>query len=219
MRSMSGSAPTRRRRSTSISASGRGSDWPAAIAIAGACGAIIGFLAFRFGVGGVYFAILTIAFAEFARIGFDHFTWVGGSSGFFLPVANYTRNDLWNLRGNPTMFYYVMLALTAAAFVLCRVLLQSRIGYYWQAIREDEMRRALARHQHFPLQDVRRRHIRRHDRGRRRVLRVLLQQSVPGAGLSHLALDRDDPGTDHRRNRHAVRADHRRIPAHRSLRS
>jgi branched-chain amino acid transport system permease protein len=111
---------------------------PAAIAIAVAAGAVIGFLAFRFGVGGVYFAILTIAFAEFARIGFDHFRWVGGSSGFFLPVANYTRNDLWNLRGNPTMFYYVMLALTAAAFVLCHVLLRSRVGYYWQAIREDE---------------------------------------------------------------------------------
>src|SRR5207247_4214893 len=37
----------------------------AAIAIAVVCGAIIGFLAFRFGVAGVYFAILTIAFAEF----------------------------------------------------------------------------------------------------------------------------------------------------------
>jgi branched-chain amino acid transport system permease protein len=111
---------------------------PAAVAIAVAVGALIGFLAFRFGVGGVYFAILTIAFAEFARIGFDHFRWVGGSSGFFLPVANYTRNDLWNLRGNPTMFYYVMLALTVAAFVLCHVLLKSRVGYYWQAIREDE---------------------------------------------------------------------------------
>jgi branched-chain amino acid transport system permease protein len=111
---------------------------PAALAVTVAAGAVIGFLAFRFGVGGVYFAILTIAFAEFARIGFDHFRWVGGSSGFFLPVANYTRNDLWNLRGNPTMFYYVMLALTVAAFVLCRVLLRSRVGYYWQAIREDE---------------------------------------------------------------------------------
>jgi branched-chain amino acid transport system permease protein len=110
----------------------------AAIAVAAACGAFIGFLAFRFGVAGVYFAILTIAFAEFARIGFDHFTWLGGSSGFFLPVANYARNDLWTLRGNPAMFYYIILMLTAAAFVLCRVLLKSRVGYYWQAIREDE---------------------------------------------------------------------------------
>jgi branched-chain amino acid transport system permease protein len=110
----------------------------AAVAVAVVCGAVIGFLAFRFGVGGVYFAILTIAFAEFARIGFDHFKWVGGSGGFFLPVAQYAQNDLWNLRGKPVMFYYVILALAVAAFVLCRVLLRSRIGYFWQAIREDE---------------------------------------------------------------------------------
>jgi branched-chain amino acid transport system permease protein len=110
----------------------------AAIAVAAACGSVIGFLAFRFGVAGVYFAILTIAFAEFARIGFDHFSWLGGSSGLFLPVANYARNDLWNLRGSPTMFYYVMLALAAAGFMLCHVLLNSRVGYYWLAIREDE---------------------------------------------------------------------------------
>jgi len=110
----------------------------AAIAIAAACGASIGFLAFRFGVAGVYFAILTIACAEFARIGFDHWSWLGGSAGFFLPVANYARNDLWNLRGSPAMFYYVMLGLTVVALIACRVLSQSRVGYYWRAIREDE---------------------------------------------------------------------------------
>ena len=56
----------------------------------------------------------------------------------FLPVANYSQNDIWNLRGKPIMFYYVILALTVAAFLLCHVLLRSRVGYYWQAIREDE---------------------------------------------------------------------------------
>ena len=110
----------------------------AAIPVAMVCGAVIGFLAFRFRVGGVYFAILTIAFAEFARVGFDHFTWVGGSSGFFLPVANYTVNDLWNLRGKPIMFYYLILAMAALALIICRALLRSRIGYFWLAIREDE---------------------------------------------------------------------------------
>ena len=110
----------------------------AAVPIAMLCGAVIGFLAFRFRVAGVYFAILTIAFAEFARVGFDHFTWVGGSAGFFLPVAQYTRNDLWNLRGNPAMFYYLILAWTVAAFLLSYILLRSRMGYFWLAIREDE---------------------------------------------------------------------------------
>jgi branched-chain amino acid transport system permease protein len=36
------------------------------------------------------------------------------------------------------MFYYVMLAATALAFVGCHLLLRSRIGYFWLAIREDE---------------------------------------------------------------------------------
>jgi branched-chain amino acid transport system permease protein len=107
------------------------------LALCAAAGAVIGFLAFRFGVGGVYFAILTIAFAEFARIGFDHFAWVRGSSGLFLPVASYARNDLWNLRGSPAMFYYLMLALTVGAFIACHLLLRSRMGYYWRAIRES----------------------------------------------------------------------------------
>ena len=100
-------------------------------------GAAIGVLAFRFEIGGVYFALLTIAFAEFTRIGFDHMQWVGGSGGFFLPVAQRDVNDLLALRGSPVMFYYVMLALTAAAFAFCAWLLRTRIGYYWQAIRED----------------------------------------------------------------------------------
>jgi branched-chain amino acid transport system permease protein len=110
----------------------------ASIPVTAACGAIIGFLAFRFGVAGVYFAILTIAFAEFARVGFDHLAIVNASAGLFLPVKQYAHNDLWRLRGGPTMFYYVILAATAFAFVFCRILLRSRIGYFWLAIREDE---------------------------------------------------------------------------------
>jgi branched-chain amino acid transport system permease protein len=109
-----------------------------AVPVAALAGAFIGFLAFRFRVGGVYFAILTIAVAEFARVGFDHLGWTGASAGLFLPVKQYTHNNLWLLRGHPVMFYYVLLAATVLAFVGCRMLLQSRIGYFWLAIREDE---------------------------------------------------------------------------------
>jgi branched-chain amino acid transport system permease protein len=109
-----------------------------AIALCVAAGAVIGFLAFRFGISGVYFALLTIAFAEFTRIGFDHIGWLGGPGGLFLKVEQRAHIDLANLRGTPTMFYYVMLALAVAAWALCAWLLRSRAGYYWQAIREDE---------------------------------------------------------------------------------
>jgi len=109
-----------------------------AIALCALLGAAIGFLAFRFGISGVYFALLTIAFAEFTRIGFDHLDWTGGPGGLFIKVAQRDRVDLLNLRGTPAMFYYVVLALVAGAFALCAWLLNSRAGYYWQAIREDE---------------------------------------------------------------------------------
>lgn len=115
--------------------------WLGALAAALVCavlGLVIGVLAFRFGIAGVYFAILTIAFSEFTRVGFDHWGWVGGSGGFFLPVANRATNDLLGLRGSPAMFYYVMLAGTLGALALCRALLASKLGYYWRAIREDE---------------------------------------------------------------------------------
>jgi len=109
-----------------------------AIALCVAMGAAIGFLAFRFSISGVYFALLTIAFAEFTRIGFDHIDWLGGPAGLFIKVAQRDKMDLLDFRGPPAMYYYAALALTAGAFVFCFFLLQSRAGYYWQAIRENE---------------------------------------------------------------------------------
>jgi branched-chain amino acid transport system permease protein len=110
----------------------------AGMAVAGLAGIAIAALSFRFGVTGVYFALLTIAFAEFTRIAFNHFGWVGGSSGLYLPVVTLTHNDIVHLRGSPTMFYYVLLALTLAALALSHLLLGQRIGFYWRAIREDQ---------------------------------------------------------------------------------
>jgi branched-chain amino acid transport system permease protein len=109
-----------------------------AILVCMALGAAIGFLAFRFGISGVYFALLTIAFAEFTRIGFDHIQWTGGSGGLFLKVAQREQMDLLNFRGPPAMYYYAILFLTVGALAVCAWLLRSRAGYYWQAIRENE---------------------------------------------------------------------------------
>ena len=139
---------------------------PVAILIAVACGAIIGFLAFRFGVGGVYFAILTIAFAEFARIGFDHFDWVGGSAGLFLPVAQlHPQRSLEPARPagdvllrDPGADGRGLRRLPRAAAKPRRLLLagdpRGRAGG------------ALARHRHLPLQDDRGRDLGRHDGAR-----------------------------------------------------
>src|SRR5258708_40043579 len=103
-----------------------------AIALCVALGLLIGFLAFRFSISGVYFALLTIAFAEFTRIGFDHLDFTGGPGGMFLKVAQRDTWDLANFRGPPLMYYYSMLALCIFAFFLCFYLLRSKAGYYSQ---------------------------------------------------------------------------------------
>jgi len=115
--------------------------WASVWLAVGACaavGAFIGLLAFRLRIAGVQLSLLTIAFAELARIGFDHIDALGGPGGLFLPVVNRGHVDLLGFRGPPTLYYYAMLLLAAGALALCALLLRSRAGYYWRAIREDE---------------------------------------------------------------------------------
>jgi branched-chain amino acid transport system permease protein len=109
-----------------------------AVAVAAAAGAVIGGLGFRFGIAGVYFALLTIAFAEFTRIGFDHLDIAGGAAGLFLPFEEKRQGEWWNLRGGQLMFYYLALALASGAVLLVALLARSRLGYQWRAVREDE---------------------------------------------------------------------------------
>jgi branched-chain amino acid transport system permease protein len=110
----------------------------AAILIAMAFGAVVGWLGFRFGVEGVYFALLTIAAAEFTRIAFDNMGFTGGSGGLFIPYEQGRLGQWWNLRGGQLLFYYVALALAAGGVVLAARLARSRLGYQWLAVREDE---------------------------------------------------------------------------------
>jgi len=109
-----------------------------AVSAAVAAGMIVGYLGFRFSLAGVYFALLTIAFAEFTRILFEHIPGLGGPAGLFLPVGSRDSFDLIHLRGHPLMFYYLILAMTAGIFLLCRRLVRSRLGYTWLAVREDQ---------------------------------------------------------------------------------
>jgi branched-chain amino acid transport system permease protein len=109
----------------------------AAIAVAATCGLAVGWLGWRFGIEGVYFALLTIAFAEFTRIAFDHIALTGGSGGLFLPVSAEQAGQWWNLRGGPLLFYYLALVLAVGGTSLIARLRHSPLGYRWLAVRED----------------------------------------------------------------------------------
>ena len=109
-----------------------------AFVIPALCGVIIGVLGFRFGVRGVYFALLTIAFAEAARIIFEHWDFIGKTGGFFLSALNERNRPLLSLRGGAVFFYYALLATMLIAWAASAVLVRSRLGYTWRAVREDE---------------------------------------------------------------------------------
>ena len=108
-----------------------------AMAVAAAAAGVLGWLGFRFRIEGVYFSLLTIAFAEVARIGFDNWGFAGGAGGFFLPVSSEGRGHGWDLRGGPVFFYYLALALAAGALALSAHLRASKLGHAWLAVRED----------------------------------------------------------------------------------
>jgi branched-chain amino acid transport system permease protein len=114
--------------------------WVGVFVAIGLCLAVataIGWLGFSFQIEGVYFSLLTLAFAEIARIGFDNFPWLGGAAGYFLPIRAAEAGQWHNLRGGPFFFYYLALALAAGSVVFTAALRASKLGHAWLAIRED----------------------------------------------------------------------------------
>jgi branched-chain amino acid transport system permease protein len=111
---------------------------PLAGLLCAAAGAAIAWTGFRFAVRGVYFALLTLAAAELARILFEHWPLVGGTGGFFLPALGAGNVPLLTLRGGPDFFYLAFLVLMTAGLLLTLAIRHSRMGYRLMAIREDE---------------------------------------------------------------------------------
>jgi branched-chain amino acid transport system permease protein len=102
----------------------------------GLLGASIGFLGFRFGVQGVYFTLLTIAFAECGRIIFEHLSWFGATAGIFIPLDS--ARNFWYLRGNIEFFYYLFFVLMIFGVGVSYYFLKTRLGYFSLATRENE---------------------------------------------------------------------------------
>jgi branched-chain amino acid transport system permease protein len=77
---------------------------------------------------GHYFAIATLGVAEALREVADSWDSVTeGSTGIDLPIES-----------NGQFFYYTALALVVAGLVVTMLLVRSKIGYSWMAIREDQ---------------------------------------------------------------------------------
>ena len=107
-----------------------------ASAIAGAIvGGIIGFLSFRAGLKGSYFALITLAFAEALRILVNSVAFTGGGLGLLIPAKIGANNFQFSERIG---FYFVILSLTVVSVAIAVWLKHSRFGAQLAAIRENE---------------------------------------------------------------------------------
>jgi branched-chain amino acid transport system permease protein len=105
------------------------------IAAAAAVGWVIGFLSFRSGLRGSYFALVTLAIAEVFRVVANAADITGGAAGILIKLDVRPENFQFASRGT---FYWVVLALVTAALVLTRALERSRLGAQLVAVRENE---------------------------------------------------------------------------------
>ena len=110
--------------------------WPAAIAVSALYALIVGALSLR--TRGVYFIMITLAFAQMAyyvAIGLDRY---GGDDGLTI----YRRSSFGGLidLNNKTLFYYLCLALLLAGMYFVWRLVNSRFGLVIRGARSNERR-------------------------------------------------------------------------------
>jgi branched-chain amino acid transport system permease protein len=109
--------------------------WPLAMAFGAALALGVGVLSLR--TSGVYFIMLTLAFAQMIYYLCVSMKSYGGEEGLNLPA----RSTLPGLDlKNDISFYFVCLALLALSLLLMKRLIASRFGHVIQAIRENPTR-------------------------------------------------------------------------------
>jgi branched-chain amino acid transport system permease protein len=106
-----------------------------AIAVGVALGLFIGFLSFRYGLKGPFFALIMLAFAEIFHMVAMGWPAVGGSSGLLIPLSG--NSPLKMQFTNKTAFYFMTLWMLIGSIYLVWRLERSRIGLSFLAIRED----------------------------------------------------------------------------------
>ena len=109
--------------------------WPAAIAVAALAALAIGAISLR--TRGVYFIMITLAFAQMMYYVFVSMKAYGGDDGLSLPSRS---TGLGISLSNDFAWYYLVLALLMIILYLLHRLLGSRFGRVIEAIRENETR-------------------------------------------------------------------------------
>jgi branched-chain amino acid transport system permease protein len=110
--------------------------WPLAIVIAAVAAIVIGIISLR--TSGVYFIMITLAFAQMLYFFFFNLDQYGGNDGMPLETRS-TMGGLLDLNQHTTFFYLALVVLMVVLF-LCYRLVHSRFGMVIRGFRENEQR-------------------------------------------------------------------------------
>lgn len=110
--------------------------WPAAVAASVVAATVVGAISLR--TSGVYFIMITLAFAQMFYYFFFSLDDYGGSDG--MPMLS--RNTLGGLIdiSNHNTFYYLVLSVMLVVLFVCQRMVKSRFGMVIQGVRENEGR-------------------------------------------------------------------------------
>ena len=101
---------------------------PASVLVVSALSLIIGYICLR--LRGPYFALATLAMGEVLRVTSENLVkFTGGDVGILIRERTWVQK-IW--------YYYIILALAIATYLLVKQVIESKLGYYFVSIREDQ---------------------------------------------------------------------------------
>jgi branched-chain amino acid transport system permease protein len=101
---------------------------PACVIVLTALSLVIGYICLR--LRGAYFALATLALGEICRVTAENLVdFTQGNMGIMI------RERTWV---DKTWYFYVILLIAAATYIIIKIVMESRLGYYFVAIREDQ---------------------------------------------------------------------------------
>jgi branched-chain amino acid transport system permease protein len=110
--------------------------WPLALLLGAATALVIGILCFRYGLKGYFFGIATLAFSEVAYFLVSGIGALGRSDGIMIPLM---EDRTAHLQFSSKWPYGLMIGgILVATLAISHMLLKSRTGFYWRALRDNE---------------------------------------------------------------------------------
>jgi branched-chain amino acid transport system permease protein len=96
----------------------------------------IGALSFQYKLKGIFFAMVTLAFAQIIKVVIENIHAIGGAYGLLIPIV--IDNPMAFQFSNKVSYYYIILTLVVSLTLIIKLISSRKLGSYLACIRENE---------------------------------------------------------------------------------